>query len=118
MVVVVFGNFVFMVVGVCFVERMGWCKLLLISLVGVIFSLFIFGGVFYMVKYSDVKILVIEKVFFYIKNSCFVFGFCLDCLYDKCGFCFVKDVVNNFVKGFCIFFNFFSDNSVVYGRCS
>ena len=116
--VVAFGNFAFTIVGVCLVERVGRRKLLLGSLVGVTFSLFVLGGAFYMAKQKDASISVHETAPSYIKNSCPDSGFCLDCLQDKCGFCFVKDVENNPVNGSCIPFNSSSDNSAAYGRCS
>lgn len=115
---VAFGNFAFTIVGVCLVERMGRRKLLLGSLAGVTFSLFLLGGAFYMAKRNDASISVHETAPFYIKNGCPSSGFCLDCLEDKCGFCFVKDATNNPVKGSCIPFNSSSDNSAAYGRCS
>lgn len=116
--VVAFGNFAFTIVGVCLVERMGRRKLLLGSLAGVTFSLFLLGGAFYMAKQNDVSISVHEKTPTFINNSCPNSGFCLDCLQDKCGFCFVKDATNNPIKGSCIPFNSSSDNSAAYGRCS
>lgn len=117
--VVAFGNFAFTIIGVCLVEKMGRRKLLLGSLAGVTFSLFLLGGAFYVAKQHDASISIHEKTPAYIRNSCPVSGYCLDCLQAKCGFCFVNDATNNPVNGSCVPINASSSaNMAAYGRCS
>ncbi|KAL9960703.1 hypothetical protein ACROYT_G034190 [Oculina patagonica] len=117
--VVAFGNFAFTIVGVCLVGRMGRRKLLLASLAGVTFSLFLLGGAFFVAKQHDTSITVHEKTPSFNKNTCPSSGYCLDCLKeDKCGFCFAKDATNNPINGSCVPFNSSSNNAAAYGRCS
>ena len=117
--VVAFGNFAFTIVGVFLVEKLGRRKLLLGSLAGVTFSLFLLGGAFYMAKHHDASISFHEKSPSVISNSCPTSGYCLDCLHKKCGFCYAKDSASNPVNGSCVPINASSsDNIAAFGRCS
>lgn len=111
----VFGNFLFIIVGVCFVEKIGRRKFLFSSFVVVILSFFLLGGVFYLVEINDAAIFL-NEIFLGINDSCLRVGYCLDCLDVKCGFCYVKDVLGNLVNGFCVVFKRLS-YYLVYGRC-
>ena len=115
--VVAFGNFAFTMVGVCLVEKVGRRKLLLFSLGGVTFSLFLLGGAFFMAKEHDASISLHEVVPLNVSDNCPTGGHCLDCLEAKCGFCSVKDAMSNPVNGSCIPFNG-SSYHAAYGRCS
>ena len=97
--VVAFGNFAFTIVGVCLVEKMGRRKLLLGSLAGVTFSLFLLGGAFFMAKQHDASISLQEITPSNVSDNCPSSGHCLDCLKAKCGFCFVKDGMSNPING-------------------
>ena len=68
--VVAFGNFAFTIVGVCLVEKMGRRKLLLGSLAGVTFSLFLLGGAFFMAKQHDASISLHEVVPLNVSDNC------------------------------------------------
>ena len=117
--VVAFGNFLFTLVGVCLVEKMGRRKLLLVSLAGVIFSLSLLGGAFYIAEQYDAPIAFQEERPSYITNNCPVTGrHCLDCLDAKCGFCFDTDTASNPINGSCIPVNTSSPSTATYGRCS
>lgn len=114
--VIAFGNFIFTIVGVCLVEKMGRRRLLLASLAGVTFSLFLLGGAFYMAEQHDTPISVREVVTSNIGDKCPTSGFCLNCLEANCGFCSVKDGTNNPVNGSCVPFSG-SSYHAAYGRC-
>ena len=117
--VVAFGNFLFTLVGVCLVEKMGRRKLLLVSLAGVIFSLVLLGGAFYIAEQYDAPIAFQEERPSYITNNCPVTGrHCLDCLDAKCGFCFDTDAESNPINGSCVPVNTSSPSTASYGRCS
>ena len=117
--VVAFGNFLFTVVGVFLVEKVGRRKLLLGSLAGVVFSLLLLGGAFYLAKHHDAPISWQEPrpVNFSRSDSCPVSKHCLDCLRANCGFCYVKDPRGYPVNGSCIPVNESNDESAAYGRC-
>ena len=68
--VVAFGNFAFTIVGVCLVEKMGRRKLLLGSLAGVTFSLFLLGGAFFMAKQHDASTSLHEVVPLNVSGNC------------------------------------------------
>lgn len=121
-VAVYFGNFAFMFVGMYLVEKLGRRKLLLGSLAGVILSLLLLGGTFFMAKQHDAAITFHEKTPFGVdSNKCPATGYCLDCLQvrEKCGFCYAKDSTNNPISGSCIPINVSSSNNMAaFGRCS
>ena len=118
--VVAFGNFAFTIIGVFLVEKLGRRKLLLGSLAGVTLSLFLLGGAFYMAKQHDAAITFHEKTLSDLNsNKCPATGYCLDCLKEKCGFCYVKDSTSNPINGSCVPINVSSsDNTAAFGRCS
>ena len=116
-VVVAFGNFAFTIVGVCLVEKMGRRKLLLGSLAGVTFNLFLLGVAFFMARQDDASISLHELVPLNVSDNCPSSGHCLDCLKAKCGFCSVKDAMSNPINGSCVPFNG-SSYHAAYGRCS
>ena len=116
--VVAFGNFIFTLVGICLVEKIGRRKLLLGSLTGVAFSLFLLGGAFYLAKQHDAAVSMQEKLPSSVRDDCPVNGHCLDCLKANCGFCFVKGSSSNPVNGSCVPLNASSSNHAAYGRCS
>ena len=100
--VVAFNNFMFSIVGVWLVERVGRRKLLLGSLAGVTLFLFLIGGAFYSAQQHDIPISLREETPLGISNNCPTSGHCLDCLQAKCGFCFGEDDARNYVNGSCI----------------
>lgn len=112
---VAFGNFLFTIVGVCLVEKIGRRKLLLSSLAVVILSLFLLGGAFYLAEINDAAISLNETPSG-INDSCPRVGHCLDCLDVKCGFCYVKDALGNPANGSCVAFKR-SSYHPAYGRC-
>lgn len=108
------GNFLFTVVGMYLVERIGRRKLLLGSLALVTLSLFLIGGAFYIIEYNDPKITVHEAGF---NNHCLAVGHCMQCVAkQECGFCYNKNSHGQFVNGSCINANS-SSHTPFYGSC-
>ena len=117
--VVAFSNFMFSIVGVWLVERVGRRKLLLGSLAGVTLFLFLIGGAFYSAQQHDTPISLREEMPLGISNNCPTSGHCLDCLQAKCGFCFGEDDARNYFNGSCIPKNRTTSGTVAaFGRCS
>lgn len=111
---VAFGNFVFTIIGMYLVEKIGRRKLLLGSLALVIVSLFLIGGAFYIIEHNDPKITIHELD----DKQCSSISHCMDCVArDDCGFCYDKTSNGQFVNGSCIYTNL-SNHNALYGRCS
>lgn len=111
-----FGNFIFTIVGLVLVEKLGRRKLLLGSLAGVILSLFLIGGAFYLAEMNDTHVTFTEAGAR--SSDCFSVRDCMGCIAkEHCGFCYEKDARGNFINGSCVFTNV-SDHSPLNGRCS
>lgn len=117
---VAFLNFLFTWLGLYLVERVGRRKLLLVSLAGVVISLFLLGGAFYIFERYDPMVdfreaSAPENLLAKCPNT----GNCMDCVkLDTCGFCYSKDKLNDPVNGSCVFINSSAHNAAAFGRCT
>ena len=115
--VIAFGNLIFTFVGIYLVDRSGRRKLLLSSLAGVIGSLILLGGAFYLAEVNDAHVTYRESP--HLQDSCTSFGRCLKCTAKPtCGFCYLTDRSDNIVNGSCVLTNDTEGSHAAYGRCS
>ncbi|KAK3711146.1 hypothetical protein QZH41_020717 [Actinostola sp. cb2023] len=113
---VAFSNFLFTMVGMYLVERIGRRKLLLGSLTLVAISLFLIGGAFYIIDQTDSKVTFAENGGF--SHQCTAIDTCMECVAKHtCGFCYQRNSDGNVINGSCIYTNS-SSHSALYGRCS
>lgn len=113
---VAFGNFVFTIVGMVLVEKIGRRKLLLGSLALVTLSLFLIGGAFYVIDINDPKVTFHESV---IETShCIALDSCMQCVAkEDCGFCYERNSNGHFTNGSCTYTNS-SSHRALFGRCT
>ncbi|EDO46902.1 predicted protein [Nematostella vectensis] len=113
---IAFGNTLFTIVGIFLVERIGRRKLLLGSLAGVILSLFLLGGAFYLAMQHNPKVSTAETinpVFTHCTNQ----TTCMDCVNVRnCGYCYSTDSDGSILQGSCVYANT-STTKAWYGRC-
>ncbi|KXJ09304.1 proton myo-inositol cotransporter [Exaiptasia diaphana] len=110
---VAFGNFLFTIVGMFLVEKIGRRKLLLGSLALVTLSLFLIGGAFYLIDINDPKVTFHEQA-----SHCTSLDSCMQCVAkEDCGFCYNQNSHGYFTNGSCTFTNL-SSHRALSGRCS
>lgn len=115
--VIAFGNFIFTFIGIYLVDRAGRRKLLLGSLAGVIFSLLLLGGAFYLAEIHDAYVTLPKPP--HPQDVCESFNRCLECTSKQsCGFCYVQDSSDNIINASCVFTNDTFGNRAAYGPCS
>lgn len=112
-----FINFIFTIVGFCFVERAGRRRLTLYSLFGVIVSLSILAAGFQFAHYNSPK--VTEVINSDVNQPCNTFNDCSACSQiPECGFCFStspgSDVI---ISASCLRVNSSHHDQSVAGRC-
>ncbi|XP_067683406.1 proton myo-inositol cotransporter-like [Haliotis asinina] len=109
-------NFIFTIVGVWLVERIGRKKLLLGSLVGVILSLTFLAIGFQLAAFNSPPVILTERGD---NSSCSSFRWCEACIEDlSCGFCY-NYTSNNTVEGSCVSTFSSSDTShAALGPCN
>ena len=92
-----FGNFIFTLVGELLVDRIGRRKLILGSLVGVVFSLLAIAGTFHLLNQRSAAATVT------FPNATCHYDHCLYCVANKdCGFCAVNsELSHTIVNGTC-----------------
>ncbi|KAL3853167.1 hypothetical protein ACJMK2_016732 [Sinanodonta woodiana] len=109
-------NFIFTILGVWLVERIGRKKLIMGSLGGVLVSLVVLAVGFQLAAVNSPPVTVHEDE--NSTNDCSKYNWCEPCIENKdCGFCF-----NNFgkeaVNGSCLHVSSKNDSShAMYGRC-
>ncbi|PVD24679.1 hypothetical protein C0Q70_15164 [Pomacea canaliculata] len=109
-------NFVFTLVGVWLVERIGRKRLLLCSLAGVILSLALLAVGFQISAFNSPHIVINENISS--NNHCVSYSTCELCIEDKsCGFCFV-DVNGEANNGSCLSVSNDNEAYSQYGRCA
>ena len=92
-----FGNFIFTLVGELLVDRIGRRKLILGSLVGVVFSLLAIAGTFHLLNQRSAAATVT------FPNATCHYDHCLYCVANRdCGFCAVNsELSHTIVNGTC-----------------
>ena len=90
-----FGNFIFTIAGLFLVDRMGRRKLLIASLVGVVFGFLLLTGSFLASNLTSLDATPI------ISSSC-TYTNCGECVGNShCGFCAVHDNTSHYLDGTC-----------------
>jgi len=113
---VAFVNFLFTLVGVLMVERMGRRSLTLISLTGVTFSLLFLSLGFLLSSLNSPLVLNHQKI--PEDNFCYMFQNCADCMQSSsCGYCFIKSAKNQIEYSSCLPINETNPQVAVNGRC-
>lgn len=114
--VIAFGNFIFTFVGIYLVDRAGRRKLLLGSLAGVIASLLLLGGSFYLAEVHDAYVTIPKPS--HRQDICMSFNKCIQCTAKPtCGFCYAENSSQNIFNASCVLANTHR-NRAVYGPCS
>ncbi|KAL8621780.1 hypothetical protein ACOMHN_016267 [Nucella lapillus] len=108
-------NFVFTLVGVWLVERIGRKPLILASMAGVILSLIVLAVGFQLNAFNSPPITFNETLD---NSTCFSYSSCESCIEDKsCGFCY-PDASGDPVNGSCLAVSTKDDAFSRAGRCS
>lgn len=109
-------NFVFTLVGVWLVERIGRKPLILGSLLGVILSLVVLAVGFQLAAFNSPPITYTQSLD---NSSCRAYSSCEGCIDNNaCGFCYTE-VNSKAYNGSCIASDSADDNAnSLYGRCS
>ena len=103
--VIAFGNFIFTLLGIYFVEKSGRRKLILASLAGVIFSLLVLSIAFYFTNSTTQSACPTDKCLQDNCNDCVIEDNCFYCLFPfngtyretgTTGFCISRDWTDRF----------------------
>ncbi|XP_019851521.1 PREDICTED: proton myo-inositol cotransporter-like [Amphimedon queenslandica] len=90
-----FGNFIFTIIGLLLVDRMGRRKLLIASLVGIIFGFLLLTGSFLTSNLTSLEATPLSTADCTYTN-------CGECVGNShCGFCAVYDNMSQFIDGTC-----------------
>ncbi|CAG2247200.1 ITR [Mytilus edulis] len=109
-----FVNFVFSLLGVWLVERIGRRLLALLSLVGILISLIVLAVGFQLSAFSSPSIAMHEQIAE--NSSCNYFSSCQSCIQTSdCGFCYIESG-NTAVNGSCLPYKEPTYSS--FGRCN
>lgn len=113
--VIAFGNFIFTLIGLYFVEKAGRRKLVLASLAGVILSLAVLGVAFFLANAtSPVAYAPVNETSCRAYDSCAGWNNCDDCVIDdECHYCVFSDSYGSSISiGLCVH----TDNWVLYDK--
>ena len=114
--VIAFLNFLFSWLGLYLVDRVGRRKLLLASLAGVVISLGVLGGAFYMFHSNDHPVTFKEGSQAQHLTMCTERMSCMKCVQkDSCGFCYSLDPNGQPINSSCVAAN---STMAAYGRCA
>ncbi|XP_022295803.2 proton myo-inositol cotransporter-like [Crassostrea virginica] len=106
-------NFVFTILGVWLVERIGRRPLILGSLTGVLLSLVVLAVGFQLAAFHSPPVTLTES-----KDTCSTYSFCQHCIEDShCGFCYTE-VGKSTVNGSCVAVSSNLTSGAVQGRCN
>ncbi|RUS90675.1 hypothetical protein EGW08_001575 [Elysia chlorotica] len=107
-------NFVFTLVGLWLVEKIGRKKLIMGSLAGVLLSLVVLAVGFQMIAYHTPPVTRFDPQFE--NESCSSYKWCEDCIDDSsCGFCYHGSVGS--INGSCLAKSSHKDTHSAYGLC-
>lgn len=106
-------NFVFTIVALFLVERIGRKKLIMSSLTGVLLSLIVLAVGFQLAAFNSPSVTVSENY----TTSCQGYSFCESCVENsQCGFCYIDDG-NGPVNGSCLSTHGDDTSCSNVGRC-
>ncbi|CAG5120713.1 unnamed protein product [Candidula unifasciata] len=107
-------NFIFTIVGVLLVERIGRRKLIIGSLIGVTASLFVLGLSFQLMAASSPAVTYVDHD--YLNTTCSVYRNCEECTENtQCGFCYTEN--NGSLDGACLTVDHRDNTHAAYGKC-
>ncbi|XP_066543296.1 proton myo-inositol cotransporter isoform X2 [Amia ocellicauda] len=111
-------NFIFTLLGVWLVEKVGRRKLTLWSMAGTSLSLMVLATGFLLSAQHSPRITLHPEVPEAPNSTCSTYGFCDGCMLDPgCGFCYQENSSSVFASS-CIAVNKTSTEEAAWGRCS